>query len=84
MTTPLYEIVEIDEGVYTLQRSDSDEEPVVTIRFSSEAIDFLNSARGEVAKSMIEAGIQRVEMMAEDEDVELEQSADVDPGKTIH
>lgn len=72
MTTPLYEIVEIEEGEYALQRTDAEEEPVVIVRFSAQAMEFLNSAQGEIAKAMIEAGIQRVENIVEDFELERE------------
>ena len=53
MTIPLYEIVEIEEGEYALQRTDAEEEPAVIVRFSAQAMEFLNSAQGEIAKAMI-------------------------------
>jgi len=79
MTTPLYEIVEIEEGEYALQRTDAAEEPVVIVRFSVQAMEFLNSAQGEIAKAMIEAGIQHVENIVEVFELERESSP-----RTLH
>ena len=54
----LYEIVEIAEGEIVLRRADEDGEPLVSISFSDEALYFLNSSRFNVAKAMIEAGLE--------------------------
>ena len=73
--TEVYEIIEAEEGGFVLRRVDSDDEPVVTIQFSGEARKFLGEASGEIAKTMIEAGIHEVEdMMAQ----EMEDSSDFD------
>lgn len=61
MSSHLYEIVELSDGVYGLQRSDSEDEPVVTIRFSPQSLAFLEGAQVDVVKAMIEAGIRQVE-----------------------
>lgn len=61
--TEVYEIIEAEEGGFVLRRVDSDDEPVVTIQFSTEARKFLGEASGEIAKTMIEAGIEQVEEM---------------------
>lgn len=67
MASRVYEIVELNDGEYILQRSDREEEPLVTIKFSEEACDFLSDARTSVAKIMIEAGLSEVEDLVEDE-----------------
>ena len=61
--TEIYEILETVDGDFVLQRADSSEEPLVTIKFSSEALKFLSDASGDIAKIMIEAGIHEVEDM---------------------
>ena len=54
-----YEIVELANGDVTLQRSDDEaEQPLVTIRFSDESLAFLGDAKFNVAKAMIEAGME--------------------------
>lgn len=60
----LYEILELPNGDVVLRRVDEDavkegasQEPLVSIRFSEEAMFFLDDARLDVAKAMIEAGL---------------------------
>lgn len=71
--TEIYEIVETSEGEFSLRRAETEETPLVTISFSSEAQEFLNDATGEIAKTMIEAGIHQVETIMEEG---LDQSID--------
>ncbi len=70
-----YEIVELTNGDVTLQRTDDENaQPLVTIRFSEESLAFLGEAKFNVAKAMIEAGMdaagevadQQAEGFAED------------------
>jgi len=54
-----YEIVELMNGDVALQRPDDEKnEPLVTIRFSEESLAFLGVAKFDVAKAMIEAGME--------------------------
>lgn len=54
-----YEIVELINGDVALQRPDDEKnEPLVTIRFSEESLAFLGEAKFDVAKAMIEAGME--------------------------
>lgn len=65
----LYEIVELDEGDVALRRAgDLDSVPLVTIKFSEESQYFLENMRFEVAKSMIEAGLEAVAELSEEDD----------------
>jgi len=52
------EIVELEGGEIVLQRADDEGEPLVSITFSEETKAFIDDARLEVAKIMIQAGIQ--------------------------
>ena len=55
----LYEIVELANGDVALQHADDDsQEPLVVIRFSEESLAFLGDAKFNVAKAMIEAGME--------------------------
>ncbi|NIB41288.1 hypothetical protein HBA55_16925 [Pseudomaricurvus alkylphenolicus] len=66
MSSSLFEIVELPDGCIGLRRAgDDDSEPLVTIKFSSEAESYLNDARFEVVKAMIEAGLETVGELAE-------------------
>lgn len=62
-----YEIVELPSGEIVLKRGDDEgsQEPLVTIRFSEESIAFLGGSRFEVAKAMIEAGMEAAGELAE-------------------
>ncbi len=56
----LFEIIELPNGEIALCRADDEEsgEPLVSIRFSSESLYFLNDAKIDIAKAMIEAGLE--------------------------
>lgn len=78
--TTLYEIVELEDGEIVLRRAEKDSgKPLVSIQFSEEALYFLNESKFNVAKAMIEAGIEVAnEVYAELEDSEEE------VGATLH
>ncbi|WIO73131.1 hypothetical protein QP938_07355 [Porticoccaceae bacterium LTM1] len=67
MASNLYEIVQLPDGEYALQRSDGDGEPLVRIRFSKEAQHFLRNGSSAVARAMIDAGIEAVEQLSDGE-----------------
>tara|TARA_B110000908_G_scaffold83445_1_gene99874 strand:+ start:88 stop:393 length:306 start_codon:yes stop_codon:yes gene_type:complete len=54
-----YELVVLDDGEIALQRSGSDE-PLVRISFSPTVLAYLDGKHVDVAKSMMDAGIQTV------------------------
>ena len=82
----VYEIIETSEGEYALRRAEGDEEPVLTIRFSLDAMEFLRDSRTEVVKSMIEAGIHCVEDLVAEEAVGVpaDQPEDLPGDETVH
>ena len=86
MSTSLLEIVDLGEGEVVLQRADDDSEPLVSIQFSEEASAYLMENNLEVAKVMIQAGIQAAAKMAEMSTVEMEssESADKAEQRTLH
>lgn len=54
-----YEIIELMNGDVALARADDENnEPLVTIRFSPESLAFLGEEKFNVAKAMIEAGME--------------------------
>lgn len=53
-----WEIIELENGDIALRKADSTDEPLMTISFSTEAIDRLQDQRIDVAKAMISAGVQ--------------------------
>ncbi|MFT7562240.1 MAG: hypothetical protein ACI93R_004175 [Flavobacteriales bacterium] len=58
MTDTLFEIVELKDGEIVLRRANDDGDPLLSISFSEEALYFLNNSKFEVAKLMIEAGLE--------------------------
>ena len=66
----LYEIVELANGDIALQKEgeakkNTDRAPLLTMRFSTDLLRFLRGAKMDIAKVMIEAGLERVAMLAE-------------------
>lgn len=86
MSTSLLEIVDLGDGEVVLQRADDDSEPLVSIQFSEEASAYLMENNLEVAKVMIQAGIQAAAKMAEMSGVEMETSESTDKAeqRTLH
>ncbi len=78
MTTSVLEIVDRGDGEIVLQRADSDSEPLVTVSFSDEARIYIMDNGLEVAKAMIQAGIQAAAVISErgDGDAEAEESSE--------
>jgi len=77
MTSSFYEILELSSGEIVLRRSgdESSNEPLVTLKFSAESIAFLGAGRFEVAKAMIEAGMEAAGELADQNSDEI--SADL-------
>ncbi|RYZ93961.1 MAG: hypothetical protein EOO68_21105 [Moraxellaceae bacterium] len=67
MTSSFYEILELSSGEIVLKRSgdEGSNEPLVTLKFSAESSAFLGTGRFEVAKAMIEAGMEAASELAE-------------------
>ena len=76
MSTSLLEIVDLGDGEIVLQRADGDSEPLVTIHFSDESRLYLMDNGLEVAKAMIQAGIQAAATLAEQAELEVEESTE--------
>ncbi len=73
MTSSFLEIVELANGDIVLQRAEDEGEPLVIIQFSEESRVYLMDATLEVARAMIQAGIQAAASMAEQAELELEE-----------
>ena len=65
MSSSLFEIMELSNGDVVLQRADDDGKPLVSIRFSAESLSFLRDAKFDVARAMIEAGMEAAGDVAE-------------------
>jgi len=77
MSASLLEIVDLGDGEIVLQRADDDSEPLVTIRFSDESRIYLMDNGLEVAKAMIQAGIQAAAAIAEQGEQETNETTTV-------
>ena len=86
MSTSLLEIVDLGDGEVVLQHADDDSEPLVSIKFSEEASAYLMENNLEVAKVMIQAGIQAAAKMAETSGLEVESSESTEKAeqRTLH
>ena len=82
MSASLLEIVDLGDGEVVLQRADDDSEPLVVIRFSEESRIYMMDNGLEVAKAMIQAGIQAAAVLAEQGDMEVEASPE--PPRVLH
>ena len=76
MSSSFYEIVMLPDGEVVLQRADEAGEPLIRINFSEEALHYLREGGMDVAKAMIDAGIDAVALLGneppatEEEDIE--------------
>jgi len=78
VATSILEIVDRGNGEIVLRRTDDDSEPVVTIRFSDEARGYMLDNGLEVARAMIQAGIEAAAIISEREEIEAESRRDGD------
>ncbi len=83
MSTSLLEIVDMGDGEVVLQRVEDDSEPLVSIQFSDEANAYLMGNNLEIAKVMIQAGIEAVAQLAEVNNLEVE-TAEMSETRTLH
>ena len=79
MPASLLEIIDLGDGEIVLQRADDDSEPLVTIRFSDESRVYLMDNGLEVAKAMIQAGIQAAAVIVEQGEAEMDSSRGISP-----
>ena len=84
MSSSFLEIVEMPNGDVVLQRSDEDGEPLVVIQFSEESRVYLLDGTLEVARAMIQAGIQAAAQMAEQGDIEITEELADDQPRILH
>ena len=83
MTTSLLEIVDLGDGEVVLQRAEGDTEPLVSIQFSDEANAYLMGNNLEIARVMIQAGIEAAAQLAEVNNIEVE-TAEMSETRTLH
>lgn len=82
-----YEIIELENGDVALRRSESTKNngnnPLVEIRFSEESQYFLGQAKFDVAKTMIEAGLDLVAELSEAE-ADIDSAIATDTSHVLH
>ncbi len=71
----LYEIVELESGEIVLCKNDERTKPLVSVKFSRESLRYLNDVKFEVAKAMIEAGLDAISEIS-DEEMDMESETD--------
>lgn len=84
MTSSFLEIVEMPNGDIVLQRAEEEGEPLVLIQFSEESRVYLMDATLEVARAMIQAGIQAAAQLAEQDELELTGESSEEPPRILH
>lgn len=72
MPTSLLEIIDLGDGEIVLKRAEDEGDALVTIRFSEESRMYIADQGMEVAKAMIQAGIQAAAQLADQGEVEME------------
>lgn len=83
MSTPLLEIVDLGDGEVVLQRVEDDSEPLLSIQFSDEANAYLMGNNLEIARVMIQAGIEAAARLSEVNNLEVD-TADMSERRTLH
>lgn len=78
------EIVELGNGDIVLQPADEAGDAMVTIRFSEEANAYMPYIKLEVAKAMIQAGIQAFSELAEQADQAAMEDPDMLVDQVVH
>ncbi len=84
MATALLEIVDLGDGEIVLQRAEDDAEPLVRISFSDECQMYLMDNNLDVARAMIQAGIQAAFNLVEEESAETESGAPDAAPRVVH
>lgn len=75
MATSLLEIVDLGNGEVVLQRADDASSPLLRIQFSEESRLYVLDNCLEVAKAMIQAGIEATAELNDQGEVEIEEEA---------
>ncbi|MCR8921760.1 hypothetical protein NO559_03190 [Dasania sp. GY-MA-18] len=69
MPSSVLEIIELANGDIVLKRAEHGDDALVTIRFSDEAKAFIDDGTIDVAKAMIQAGIEAASAIADERGV---------------
>jgi hypothetical protein len=83
VSTSLLEIVDLGDGEVVLQRVEDESEPLVSIQFSDESNAYLMGNNLEIARVMIQAGIEAAARLSEVNNLEVD-TADMSERRTLH
>jgi hypothetical protein len=83
VSTSLLEIVDLGDGEVVLQRVEDESEPLLSIQFSDEANTYLMGNNLEIARVMIQAGIEAAARLSEVNNLEVD-TADMSERRTLH
>lgn len=85
MNLSFLEIVQLPNGDVVLKRTDRESDPLVSIRFSKESKAHMGEADLDIAKAMIQFGIQAAAQLEfSDEESEEITSAEDEAGFEVH
>ncbi|BBM03861.1 hypothetical protein [Microbulbifer sp. GL-2] len=85
MSSETFEIIELANGDVALRRAGHKEDPLVSISFSAESLQFLRKHKVAVARAMLEAGIEAVQNLDDLEPGYFEEEDESMPvNHTIH
>ena len=84
VTASFLEIVELANGEFVLRRAEEEGEALVTIRFSQESRLYMQDGGLDVARAMIQAGIQVAAQMAESGELETDTYLDDEQAPILH
>ncbi|WP_299944074.1 hypothetical protein [uncultured Microbulbifer sp.] len=85
MSSETFEIIELANGDVALRRSGHKEDPLVSIHFSDESLQFMRKHKVAIARAMLEAGIEAVHNLDDLEPGYLEEDEEALPvNHTIH
>lgn len=76
MSSETYEIIELSNGDVALRRAGHKDDPLVRIHFSAESLNFLREHKIEIARAMLEAGIEAVQEISDLEPEPFEEEVD--------
>jgi hypothetical protein len=83
VSTSLLEIVDLGDGEVVLQRVEDESEPLVSIQLSDESNAYLMGNNLEIARVMIQAGIEAAARLSEVNNLEVD-TADMSERRTLH
>jgi hypothetical protein len=86
LTSSFLEIVQLADGEIVLKRSEEEGEPLVEIRFSEESKAYIGDSGIDIARVMIQAGIQAAAHISESQlpESDVDKSFEETEEHTLH